>query len=462
MLITFAAPAPVRPPARRSLNLRQVASALLLTTSAAWAVAAHAGSTLLGRAVLPANTFAPGPTAGQFVSGNTNGVALPLDARQPVQGFSAVLRGPKRGVYYVMSDNGFGAKANSADALLRVYAVEPDFHSGTVHPADFVRGKRLAGFTPESFITLHDPDRKLGFAVVADGATYPGSTLNVAPEVTQRRLLTGGDLDIESIRFVKGKGNGEFWFGDEFGPFLVRTDRQGKVLQAAVSLPNTRQLGANPLVQSPDNPLLASSSAANLPRSRGFEGMALSAHHQFGQFLYTLLEGALTTDSEPRRLIINQFDLKKRAYTTRSWAYKTDDPSHAIGDFTAVNRHVLLVIERDGGQGPTAKFKKVFKVDLRRSDADGFLHKEEVVDLLAIADPEHRGGNGTVNGVFSFPFVTIENVLPLGQRKLLVINDNNYPFSTGRTAGVPDDNEFILIGLDKPLAGDEREDGDND
>jgi hypothetical protein len=450
MLTTFAAPVPVRLSARMSVNMRQVASALLLTTSAAWAVAAYAGSTLLGRAVLPASTFSPGPTSGQFVSGNTNGVLLPLDARQPVQGFSAVLRGPKRGVYYVMSDNGFGAKANSADALLRVYAVEPDFHSGIVHPVDFMRGKRLPGFTPESFITLHDPDRKLGFAVVADGATYPGSTLNVAPEVAQRRLLTGGDLDIESIRLVKN----EFWFGDEFGPFLVRTDRQGKVLQAAVSLPNTRQLGANPLVQSPDNPLLEGSSAANLPRSRGFEGMALSGNRQF---LYTLLEGALTTDSEPRRLIVNEFDLKKRAYTTRSWAYKTDDPSHAIGDFTAVNRHVLLVIERDGGQGPTAKFKKIFKVDLRRSDADGFLLKEEVVDLLAIADPEHRGGNGTVNGVFSFPFVTIEDVLPLGQRKLLVINDNNYPFSTGRTAGVPDDNEFILIGLDKPLAIDDRE-----
>jgi hypothetical protein len=40
-----------------------------------------------------------------------------------------------------------------------------------------------------------------------------------------------------------------------------------------------------------------------------------------------------------------------------------------------------------------------------------------------------------------------------------VINDNNYPFSTGRTAGVPDDNEFILIGLDEPLT---RDDGDED
>jgi hypothetical protein len=433
--------------------VRGAVSALLLTTSAAWSLQAQAGATLLGRAVLPSNTFAPGPTSGQFVSGGTNGVALPFDARQPVQGVSAVLRGPKRGTYYVMSDNGFGAKANSADALLRVYAVEPDFQSGTVHPVDFQRGRRLAGFTPDSFITLHDPDRHLGFPIVADGTTYPGSTLNVAPDIAQRRLLTGGDLDIESIRQVRN-ARGEFWFGDEFGPFLVRTDRQGKVLQAAVSLPNTRQLGPNPWVQSPDDPKLGTNTA-NLPRSRGFEGMALSVDQRA---LYTLLEGALTTDSEPRRLLINEFNLRTRSYTERSWAYKMDQPNHAIGDFTAVNRHVLLVIERDGGQGPSAQFKKIFKVDLRHVDAEGFLIKEEVADLLAIADPEQRGGNGTANGVFRFPFVTIESVLPLGARKLLVINDNNYPFSTGRTAGVPDDTEFILIGLDQPLTRDKDDD----
>jgi hypothetical protein len=32
-----------------------------------------------------------------------------------------------------------------------------------------------------------------------------------------------------------------------------------------------------------------------------------------------------------------------------------------------------------------------------------------------------------------------------------VLNDNNYPFSDGRTPGQPDPNEFILITLDRPL-----------
>ena len=31
------------------------------------------------------------------------------------------------------------------------------------------------------------------------------------------------------------------------------------------------------------------------------------------------------------------------------------------------------------------------------------------------------------------------------------MNDNNFPFSSGRTPGAPDNNEFIQIGLGRPL-----------
>jgi 3-phytase len=129
---------------------------------------------------------------------------------------------------------------------------------------------------------------------------------------------------------------------------------------------------------------------------------------------------------------------------------------HAIGDLTAVNDRVFLVIERDNNQGPAAQFKKIFLIDLDRVDADGFVMKEEVADLLNLADPDDVGGTGT--GVFTFPFQTIESVLPLNARTLGVLNDNNYPFSAGRTPGQPDPNEFILIRLDRPLPLHERDD----
>ena len=52
---------------------------------------------LLGRAVLDAATFSPGATSGQQITGNTNGVTVPFVDKQPVQGFSALIAGPKAG-----------------------------------------------------------------------------------------------------------------------------------------------------------------------------------------------------------------------------------------------------------------------------------------------------------------------------------------------------------------------------
>ena len=131
------------------------------------------GNELTGWALMPANTFAEGPTSGQFAGAGAGGNALPLVNKQPVQGVSAVLAGPTDDAFYVMPDNGFGAKTNSADALLRIYAVEPDFKvwtrrglrgSGTVAPASFRSGRTLASFSADSFVSLSDPKGRLGFS----------------------------------------------------------------------------------------------------------------------------------------------------------------------------------------------------------------------------------------------------------------------------------------------------------
>ena len=378
-------------------------------------------ATLVGRAVLPADTFSVGPTSGQFIT-PANGRVPPFVRRQPVQGISAVLRA-KDGDFLVMCDNGFGAKGNSADFLLSVYRIRPDFVTAA-------SGTGTIGVT--LFFHLSDPDHKIPFPIVADRATYPGSTIPVDEAIRRDRLLTGADFDIESFRRTP---DGTYWFGDEFGPFLLHTDAGGRVLEPPIPLPG---------VQSPDNPLLMGS--PNLLSSKGFEGMALAPS---GRFLYPMLEGALTTDPDQRRLIINQFDVKARRYTGRQWSYRLDVAGYSIGDLTAVNERAFLVIERDQGQGAAAKFKKVFLVDLDRVDAAGFLVKREVADLLALADPDDIGGAGT--GIFTFPFVTIESVVPLDALTIGVLNDNNYPFSSGRTPGESDDNEFILIRLDAPL-----------
>ena len=402
---------------------------------------------LAGRVILPAATFVRGPTSGQFIAG-ANGVTPPFIARQPVQGFSAVLPGPRRGTWLVMSDNGFGAKANSADALLRVHAVKLDFARGAVAPVDVINGEPLPEFNGRSHIQLRDPDRRIPFPIVADADTYPGTRLAVDGEIRVGRLLTGADFDIESMRRAP---DGTLWFGDEFGPFLLHTDATGRVLEAPIPLPNTLGIGANPWVQAPENPLRPANVPANLGGSKGFEGMALD---WTGRTLYTLLEGALTDDPLRTRLLINEFDLTRRQYTAGTLAYRLESPSHAIGDFTAIAPHRFIVIERDGGQGASARFKKLYRVDMRQVDADGFVQKQEIADLLDLHDPLQIGGADTRNSRFSFPFVTIEDVIPVDSRTLLVINDNNFPFSNGRTPGVADNNEFILVRMARSLTAD--------
>ena len=360
---------------------------------------------LLRFAALPATTFVPGsePSGSSLGTAPVNGIIPPF-ADQPIQGFSGVLRNTD-GTFDVLSDNGFGNKANSGDFQLRIQRVAPDFANGAV---DVVGG-----------ITLTDPYGKVPFALTrAD------------------RVLTGADFDVESITRT---ADGTYWIGDEFGPYLLHFDRSGRLLQAPVPLPG---------VFAPENPARGAT-PANLGSSKGFEGMAQSPD---GGTLYPLLEGTVKGDPEGT-LQLNEFDIKANAYTGRRWTYALDAPGHAIGDAIMVDRNRFLIIERDNGQGATAKVKKIYLADKRDRNRDGRLDKTLVADLMDIANPRHVGG---FRDTFTFPFQTIEDVVILDDRTLAVLNDNNFPFSAGRTAGRPDDNEFIVIKLDRGLDADKR------
>jgi hypothetical protein len=408
---------------------------------------AHAQATLSGWAVMPAATYADGPTTGQFATNNPYGTnPLPLLNKQSVQGISAVLQGPTAGSFWVMPDNGFGAQNNSADALLRVYAVQADFKtatggSGTVSAANFNTGAVQSAFAPSSNITLSDPNNLLGFKIQADyekyyngSATLNASGIAVDASIRSGRLLTGADFDIESMRRDK---NGNLWFGEEFGPFLVKTNLNGVVQRSEIAMPG---------VFAPENPLVKNGSAtANLGGSRGFEGMAINPS---GDRLYTLLEGSVTGDPV-KTLRINEFSIDTEKYTGKQWTYKLDAAGTNIGDMTALNDHEFLVLERNGSTATSfangaAPFKKLFKIDISRLDADGNVAKTEVIDLMNIADPNDLNGDGKTT--FTFPYVTIESVLILDANTLLIVNDNNFPYGGGRVLG-SDDTEFLRISL---------------
>ena len=416
-------------------RLHLLAAAALLTAGAQ-------AQTLSGWALLPAATFADGPTSGQFAAPNPYGTNLPpfID-KQPVQGFSGVLAGPRAGSFHMLVDNGFGGQANSADALLRAYAVQVDWRtkfggSGTVRAADWSTGRPRATFDARTRVQLNDANRLLRLPIQADYTHYYDNAANPAvPEAIRAgRLLTGADFDIESIRRDRA---GNLWFGDEFGPYLIKTDASGTVLRDAIPLPG---------VYAPEHrDVRAGTATANLGGSGGFEGMALNAS---GDKLYTLLEKTVAGDAT-KTLRIDEFDVATEAYTGVQFVYPLDAAGTAIGDMVAVDDHRFVVIERNGGTATSGTpFKKLYLIDTAGLASGGTVAKTELVDLMHIADPDDLNGDGST--VFTLPYVTIENVLVLNRRTLLVANDNNFPYGGGRELS-SDNTEFLRITLPVPI-----------
>lgn len=437
------------------------ACALMACTAAAVSTAALAQlaypATLAGHAVLPAFTTIPAPqgapqdlqVSGKFTTprrveaigtvmgqsgGRDTGVSLPFKG-QPIQGHSGIKR-MADGSFWILTDNGAGAKANSADFMLYLNHYTVDFQSG-----EFKRQKT---------IFLHDPDKKVPFRITHEG--------------TDQRYLTGADFDPESFQFA----GGALWIGDEFGPFLIKADLNGKVLAVFETQVDGK------VVRSPDAPGVLMPGAPDakptpfeVKRSKGYEGMAASKD---GSKLYALLEGALWNDSAKayenvggkQVLRVLEFDVKTEQWTGRHWKYVLEANHHAIGDFNMIDQTTGLIIERDNGEGTPdkacpegvkrtdcfhdlAKFKRVYKVELSDANAGGEIRKIGYIDLMNIQDPKRLAKKPLTGGVLTFPFFTIENVDIVDSTHIVVGNDNNLPFSSSRDPNKADDNELVLL-----------------
>ncbi len=432
-------------------------SGFLTLALASTAFAQPQPATLAGHVLIPAASFIPAPAdapddlkvSGKFTTGKRvdalgsvegrsrgrpTGVKLPFDG-QPVQGSSGIKRMPD-GSFWVLTDNGFGNKANSPDAMLFLNQYRLNFDKGT---AD-----RLAT------VFLHDPDKKIPFRIVHEG--------------TAKRYLTGSDFDLESFQPIGDK----FWIAEEFGPYLIRADRNGKV-EAVFETMIDGKIARSPDHQSVTTPAVPTGAAAfNVRRSKGFEGMAASPD---GRFLYAMLEGPVwdadkkdwekTADGK-EYLRVLEFDVAGEKWTGRHWKYVLDQNGLAIGDFNMISPTQALVIERDNGEGTAdkacpagkkaddcfddvAKFKRIYKIEMSDANVNGPVRKIAHIDLMRIADPDKKARKPLNDGALTFPFFTIENVDIVDGDHIVVGNDNNLPFSSSRDPNKADDNEFVLL-----------------
>ncbi|MCO5156511.1 MAG: esterase-like activity of phytase family protein [Aquamicrobium sp.] len=437
----------------------------LLASAALLALAVPAGAeqvftaTLAGHAYLPAFTLVAPPAdaprdawvSGKFTrpqrnerpmsvmgdvgaayGGHKTGISLPF-LGQPVQGMSGfAMNRAEDGSVFTLTDNGFGSKVNSPDAMLFFHRMKPDFETGAVERIETV--------------FLRDPDRKVPFRIAYEG--------------TESRYLTGADFDPESIQYL----DGEIWIGDEFGPFIIRATADGRVLSVHQTMLDGKAL------RGPDTPGVVVPAAAGkdftVQRSGGYEGMALQPGTNL---LWGMLEKPLLgEDGKPEGafLRIVTFDTGKAEWTGDSYRFQLAEGAAAIGDFNFIDETRALVIERDNGEGDIslectgedksacyplpAKVKSIVLVDTAGVDADGFIRRIGTIDLLDIADPDGKArlttqSNRDLSGTFTFPFFTIEDVMRVDDTHIMVANDNNLPFSGGREIGKAANNEFILL-----------------
>jgi hypothetical protein len=462
----------MRKSALKQMNALTLAAACALCLAAGSAraqtqtpVAPAVEAILAGHAALPATTAVPAPrdagpffsTTGKFAnakrqrneqlgseSANTfvgdpkypraSGGTLPMKG-QSVQGFSGIVSLGK-GEFLALTDNGLGSKVNSQDALLMVHKVSADWAKGQV-----VR---------RSTIFLSDPHKRVPF--------------HIQNENTQRRYLTGIDFDPESLQVV----GSEWWMGDEFGPYVLRTDFQGRVLGVIETVINGK------LHASPDHymqgrlPNLPGETVFEVRRSNGFESMAKSPD---GSKLYPMFEGPLYDAAiksvekagDKTYVRINELDAATRSYTGKQWKYLLEETGNVAADFQLLDATTGLVIERDDsteGAAPAcpseartdcftrpARFKRVYKIDLAALDADGFVRKVAYIDLTRIANPKRLAQLGPNEAVFALPHLGPEGLAVVDATHIVLVNDNNFPYSSGREIGKPDANELTLLDI---------------
>jgi hypothetical protein len=421
-------------------------------------------ATLAGHALLPAMTLVPAPAdapadarvSGKFtgpsrnevpgsVMGDTGamhgkratGISLPFEG-QPVQGLSGyAMTRNEDGSVWVLTDNGFGSKANSPDALLMFHRIIPDFETGKV--------------TVAQTVFLRDPDHK-----VPNRIAYEGS---------DSRYLTGADFDPESIQVIGER----VFIGEEFGPYLIEATLDGSV----VAVHPTMLDGA--VLKGVDAPGISAVSVVGkdwrAQRSGGFEGMALQPGTGL---LWGMLEKPLMgEDNKPEGafLRVMAFDPAKGEWTGQSFKFALAEGATAIGDFNFVDATRALVIERDNGEGmPSLKcagdpapdcfplpamLKRIVLIDTATVDADGFVRRIGHVDLMAIADPDGKARLETVGGTagqFALPFFTIEDVMAVDGTHVMVGVDNNLPYSSGRALDKAADSEIVILSVPEMLS----------
>lgn len=407
-------------------QLKLFSSACLFVALAASGCTAQ-GVSVLRHDVVRQTLYTAGPPSGHAYAGQPlpEGLQAPFPG-QPISGVSGGFFEDE--LLVTVLDNGFGLRENSADFFPRIVWWKFDAPGS---PPVVVRALYLTD--PQGFMSRG-----------ARGTPSHAAMLS---------RLSGAEIDPESI--APGL-HGSYWIGDEFGPFLYHFSSRGELLEPPIEIPVPELLADYSRDQrifiSPDHPRFRhlgadAHKAANLPRSKGIEGLSRVPG---ADSLVLMMEGPLVDAKNQRLLPIISFDLHRRDFRLRG-LYPMAKPHsvepivarHKIGDLLALSPDCYLVIEADEGHGVLPDripgFKRIMRALPSKGDNTLMLQAELILDLLNL--PANRFN------LNDFPFVTIEGIAKWSEDTIVIFNDDNFPSSGGRGQDQLDRTEFLWMQL---------------
>ena len=270
-------------------------------------------------------------------------------------------------------------------------------------------------------------------------------------------------LDPESVR-ISNDGD-SVYISDEYGPYIYRFDRQTGRRIDVIKVPDSFAV----TTLSPVGATEISANTVGRVANKGMEGLAISPD---GRTLFGAMQSPLLQDGGTNAAFTRILRIDLRTGKMQQFAYQltnigTDAKPNftTISDVVAVNDHVLLMDERDGkglGDDSTAKFKKVFRIDLddaqdvsQASGATGLqpfaLQKTLFLDVVAVLSAHGLDPKDIPAKLESLTFGPDIKIGGKRKHTFLIANDNDFigvVTDTNHPSGIANPNQFFVFAVD--------------